>query len=69
MKASSVSSNRLGTDFIPENHGGSLFESARDRVVSLLKIIDHIGTSIAIGERGDLDAAHEFRNQGAGKIK
>jgi hypothetical protein len=32
-----------------------------------LKLLDRIGTAIALGESGDLTAAHEFRIQNAGK--
>ena len=33
----------------------------------VLKQLNHIGSAIALGEAGDLDAAHEFRNKCAGK--
>jgi hypothetical protein len=32
-----------------------------------LKLLDRIGTAIAIGESGDLDAAHEFRQKNLDK--
>jgi hypothetical protein len=69
MKASSISDNSLETGFIPELQGKTFLDLAQDRVSSLLKIVDRIGTSIALGEKGDLEAAHEFRNQEHGKIK
>jgi len=36
---------------------------ARNRMASLLKTMDHIGTAIALGEKADLDAADKYRNQ------
>jgi hypothetical protein len=32
-----------------------------------LNLLDRIGTAIALGEAGDLSAAHEFRIKNAGK--
>lgn len=69
MKISSISSNSLEHDFIAEQHGKSLFDAAENCAKSLLKTVNRIGTSIALGEKGDLDAAHEFRNQEPGKNK
>jgi hypothetical protein len=67
MKVSSITSNPKENSFIPEHQGKTLLTAAKDHVASLLKIIDQIGTSIALGEKGDLEAAHVFRNQKPGK--
>ena len=67
MKVSSITSNTLENSFIPEHQGKTFLAAAQDHVASLLKIVDQIGTSIALGEKGDLEAAHEFRNQKSGK--
>lgn len=69
MKVSSISGNSLESDFNAEHHGKPLFDAAQNCVTSLLKTVDRIGTSIALGEKADLEAAHELRNQEPGKIK
>jgi len=69
MKLSSVSSKSIGTSFDPENEVTSLGSSIHDHMVTLLNTIDHIGTSIALGEKGNLDAAHEYRTKGVKKTK
>lgn len=33
----------------------------------LLKQLDRIGTAIALGEAGNLEAAHEFRQKNSGR--
>jgi hypothetical protein len=67
MKVSSISGNSLETDFIADRQGITFFQAAQSHAASLLKIADRIGTSIALGEKADLDAAHEYRNQKPGK--
>jgi hypothetical protein len=61
MKVSSITGNSLEPDFIADHHGKSLLDAAQNFAAPLLKIANRIGSSIALGERGDLDAAHEFR--------
>jgi hypothetical protein len=67
MKVSSITSSSLENSFSPEQQGKSFLAAAQEHVASLLKIAGQIGTSIALGEKGDLEAAHEFRNQNYGK--
>jgi hypothetical protein len=67
MKVSSISGNSLETDFIADHQGITFLQAAQNYAASLLKIVDRIGTSIALGEKADLDAAHEYRNQEPGK--
>ena len=69
MKVSSISGNSLETGFNEDHQGKSFFQAAQNHAASLLKMVDRIGTSIALGEKADLDAAHEFRNQEPGKNK
>lgn len=66
MKVSSITSNTMENSFIPEQQGKTLLAVVQEHVASLLKIAGQIGTSIALGEKGDLEAAHEFRNQNPG---
>jgi hypothetical protein len=66
MKVSSISGNSLETDFIEDHQDITFFQAVQNHAASLLEIVDRIGTSIAMGENGDLDAAHEFRNREPG---
>jgi len=69
MKLSPVSSKSIGTSFDPQNEVTSLGRSIHDRLITMLNTIDHIGTSIALGEKGNLDAAHDYRIKGVIKNK
>jgi hypothetical protein len=69
MKVSSISGNSLETGFIADHQGITFFQAAQNHAASLLKMVDRIGTSIALGEKADLDAAHAYRNQEPGKNK
>lgn len=69
MKVSSISGNSLETGFIADRQSATFFRAAQNHAASLLKIVDRIGTSIALGEKADLDAAHAYRNQVPGKNK
>ena len=67
MKVSSISGNSLEVGFISNPQDKSLLKTAQNYAASLLMIVDHIGSSIAVGEKGNLDAIHEFRTQHKGK--
>lgn len=69
MKVSSISGNSLEKGFNDDHQGITIFQAAQNHAASLLKLVDRIGTSIALGEKADLDAAHEYRNQEPGKNK
>jgi len=69
MKVSSISRNSFEKDFIADHQSATFFRVAQNHAASLLKIVDRIGTSIALGEKADLDAAHAYRNQVPGKNK
>lgn len=61
MKVSSLSSNQVESGIFPDQQSQPFLKSARSGLSSILKVIDRIGTSVALGESGDLDAAHEYR--------
>lgn len=61
MKVSSISSNPVETGIFPDQQSQPFMQSVRHGLSSILKVVDRIGTSVALGESGDLDAAHEFR--------
>jgi hypothetical protein len=67
MKVSSITNNSLESRFIVDSNGKLLLDAVQNYAASLLQLIDRVGTSIALGEKGDLDAAHEFRMQALGK--
>jgi hypothetical protein len=69
MKVSSISGNSLETGFNADNQGITFFQAAQNHAASLLKMVDRIGTSIALGEEADLDAVHAYRNKESGKNK
>jgi len=66
MKVSSISGNGLESSFNSHNPSNSLFDTVQQQVTALLKSIGRIGSAIAIGEKGDLEAAHKFRTEGSG---
>ena len=71
MKISSISGSggSLEPGLITSQQGRTLFQAVQDHFASLVKTIERIGTSIALGEKGDLEAAHQFRNQDLRKNK
>jgi len=67
MKVSSITGNSIEVGYIAPAHDNSLLDVTQNLATSIVKIANQIGTSIALGEKGDLDAAHEFRKQTLGK--
>lgn len=63
MKVSSMSGNHLETGFVTHHQGKPLIDTIMQGVAPLQNLIHRIGASIELGEKGDLDAAHEFRMQ------
>lgn len=69
MKASSVSGNLLKSGLTAEHQRKSLLDAMQTCCATLVNIANQIGTAIALGEHGDLDAAHEYRSQKTGVCK
>ena len=67
MKTTSISSVTLAQAIISAHDTTHAFHSLRNMTHAVYMFIDHIGTSIALGESGDLDAAHAYRKKHAGK--
>lgn len=63
MKISSLSVSSIESNLITHQET----KSFQQLISPLLKTLDRIGTSIALGEAGNLDAAHEFRNKNTGQ--
>ena len=67
MKTTSISSGTIEQSFIAAHETAHLLHVLQSMAKTTLSIFNRIGTAIALGESGDLDAAHEFRKQNSGK--
>lgn len=66
MSASSLNNQAIETS-LNLNDGAEASQQADNGIASsLIKILDHIGTSIALGEAGDLEAADAYRRKNLG---
>lgn len=66
MHVSSLTNHSSKTEKNPNDKAETFLQAVRRMANSLLKIFDRIGTSIALGESGDLEAAHAFRSKNSG---
>ncbi|HEY6096139.1 MAG TPA: hypothetical protein VIU93_14410 [Gallionellaceae bacterium] len=66
MKVSSVTVDAIEHGAIAHHKSKSMTSQVSLGDLPVLKQLNHIGSAIALGEAGDLDAAHEFRNKCAG---
>ena len=69
MKVSSLSGSPMNSGIYLDQQSKQFLPATKRKIASVLKAINHIGTSIALGESGNLDAAHAFRTKEAGKRK
>jgi hypothetical protein len=67
MKVSSISSGSIESTLISDRDAGSFTQTLQHLISPVLKTLNRIGTSIALGEAGDLEASHEFRKKNSGK--
>jgi hypothetical protein len=67
LKVSSKSGAELGSAPDKYFETESLLKVTNFSDLLPLNLLDRIGTAIALGEAGDLSAAHEFRIKNAGK--
>jgi hypothetical protein len=67
VKISSKTADSVDASLMQCPETKSLLQMANFDNFSLLKLLDQIGTSIALGEAGDLNAAHEFRKKNSGQ--
>jgi hypothetical protein len=61
MKTSTLTGNTA--DLYNDQQGKPLFNLPHKHFSALAKLLNHMGTAIALGEKGDLDAAHDFRSK------
>lgn len=69
MKVSSISSSSIETVLFSEQQVKPTQYAAQRFYSNVLKMLDHIGTAIAVGETGDLDAIDDFRMKEFGHMK
>lgn len=67
MRVSSITVSSIEHTFKPELHAANIIQTAQYIAATLLKTLDHMGTAIALGEKGDLEAADEFRRKNSGQ--
>jgi hypothetical protein len=67
VKVSSISGNTLESGLVTNQHDIALAMAVQDHLAALYQTIDRMGTAIALGEKGDLEAAHQFRVNSIGK--
>lgn len=61
MKVSSLTANAIESALFSLPPANPLLHYIKNKFASLSKVISQIGTAIELGEKGDLDAAHQFR--------
>ena len=68
MKVSSMSEPSLETGYLSSHQGETAFNFnfSQKMIAALLSAINHIGTAIALGETGNLDAMQHFRAKNIG---
>ena len=66
MKVSSLTNGAILHTLNADDDAAPFFQAAQNLSRTLLKTFDRMGTSIALGESGDLDAAHEYRTKKPG---
>lgn len=66
VKVSSLTVDTVEQSAIPHHKAKSISSQVSLKDLPVLKQLNQIGSAIALGEAGDLDAAHEFRNKCAG---
>lgn len=67
MKISSVTSSSIAHTLNSDQEAAPFMQAAQSACMGLMKTLDHIGTAIALGEAGDLEAPHAFREKNSGQ--
>jgi hypothetical protein len=66
MKVSSISEHSLETGYLTSQQGETAINSVQKFIAAMFSAINRIGTAIALGEKGNLDAMHHFRTEKIG---
>jgi hypothetical protein len=61
MKVSSITANTIETALFSEHHVNPIIHFVKSNVAAFSKSLNQIGSAIELGEKGDLDAAHDLR--------
>ena len=67
MKVSSASTSSIEPTLNPNYQAEPFLATAQRMLKSVTKTLDRIGTSIALGESGNLEAADAFRRKNSGQ--
>lgn len=67
MKVSSATTSSIEPTLNPNYAAEPFLAMAQRMLKSVTKTLDHIGTSIALGESGNLEAADAFRRKNSGQ--
>lgn len=67
MKISSVTSSAIAHTLNSDQEAAPFLQAAQNAYMSFIKTLEHIGTAIALGESGDLEAAHAYREKNSGQ--
>jgi hypothetical protein len=65
MNVTSLTARTIETS-LNQNEEAETLQLVNRIALPLLKILDHIGTSIALGEKGELEAADAYRRKNSG---
>ena len=67
MKISSVTGSSIAHTLNSDQEAAPVLQAAQHAYLGLMKTLGHIGTAIALGESGDLEAAHAYREKNTGQ--
>lgn len=67
MKISSVTSSSIAHTLNSDYEAAPFSHAALSALMDFIKTLDHIGAAIALGEAGDLEAAHAYREKNSGQ--
>ena len=67
MKVSSITGGSLESGLKPGHEAEPFLQVAQRVAASMMKTLDHMGMSIALGESGDLEAADAYRRKNSGQ--
>ena len=67
MKVSSITNGSLESRLTPGHDAEPFMQVAQRVATSIMKTLDHMGTSIALGESGNLEAADAYRRKNSGQ--
>lgn len=67
MKVSSITGGSIESGLKPVHDAEPFLQVAQRVAASIMETLDHMGTSIALGETGNLEAADAYRRKNSGQ--